>query len=1045
MMRWIVGSSLKFRFIVLALAAGMVAFGVGLLRDMPVDVFPEFAPPRVEVQTACLGLAAEEVESLITVPLEEALNGVDGLDVMRSKSVSQLSSILMIFKPGTDLIRARQLVQERLATVAPAIPSWATPPTMLQPLSSTSRVMKIGISSKDRSVLDLSMISFWTIRNRILQVPGVANVATWGQRQQMTLVQVDPKRMNAKDVSLNQVMEASAGAVDAGLLRYASGATVGTGGFIDTPQQRYGVRHVLPITAGTDLAEVPVTNADGENVRLGDVADVVEGHQPLIGDAVINDGEGLMLIVEKLPWGNTLEVTKGVEDAIAKLKPGLPGVDIDTAIFRPATFVEVALDNLVTSLLLGFLLVVLIIGAFLFEWRAAVISLVSIPLSLTAAVLVLWWRGDTINTMVLAGLVIALGVVVDDAIIDVENIVRRLRQHRRADTGHSTARVVLEASLEVRSPIIYATLIIIVAAVPVLFLSGLAGAFFGPLTVSYILAVGASLLIALTVTPAMALIMLSRSSIERRESPLVRWLQNGYQRALTRTVRRARWVYAATALVLAAGLAAMPFLGQSLLPSFKERDFLMHWVTQPGTSHPEMIRISTAASKELRAIPGVRNFGAHIGQAVNADEVVGVNFGENWISVDPGADYDATLASIQGVVDGYPGLYRDVQTYLKERIKEVLTGASETIVVRIYGDDLEKLRETAKAVQDRIAGIDGVVEAQASLQQDIPQVEVEVDLAAARKHGLKPGDVRRAAGTLLATEEVSDTYWEGRVYDVRVWSTPETRRSPEAIEELPIDTPAGDQVRLGDVAQVRIKPTPNVIEREGGSRRIDVGANVRGRDLGSVARDVEAAVAGMGFPQGFHAEVLGEYAERQAAQQRLLGYAGLAGVAVLILLGLSFRSWRLAVLSLATLPVALVGGVLAIYLGDGIVSLGALVGFFTVLGIAARNGILMINHFQHLEDHENEPFGPALVLRGARERLSPILMTALAAGLAVLPLVILGDIPGHEVEHPLAVVVLGGLFTSTLLNLFVTPSLYLRFGRRRRGDTTPAAEPLPSP
>ncbi|MBB5081933.1 efflux RND transporter permease subunit [Nonomuraea endophytica] len=1035
-MRWIVGWSLRFRYIVLALAAGMMVFGAGQLRDMAVDVFPEFAPPRVEVQTACIGLTAGEVESLITVPLEETLNGIEGLDVLRSKSVPQLSSVLMIFKPGTDLIKARQLVQERLATITPTIPSWATPPVILQPLSSTSRVMKVGISSEQHSVLRLSMISYWTIRNRLLKVPGVANVAIWGQRKQMTLVQVDPDKMAAKDVTLEQVMAASGDALDAGLLKHTNGTMVGTGGWVETAEERLPIRHVLPITTGQDITKIPITNDEGDVVPLSDVADVVEGHQPLIGDAVINDGEGLMLIVEKLPWGNTLEVTRGVEAAIAQLQPGLPGVDIDTTIFRPATFVEVALDNLNLSLLLGFLLVVLIIGAFLFEWRAAVISLITIPISLMAAVLVLQWRGDTINTMILAGLVIALGVVVDDAIIDVENIMRRLRQHRAADTGRSTARVILDASMEVRSPIIYATLIIIAAAVPILYLDGLAGAFFNPLTISYALAVGASLLVALTVTPAMSLMLLGKAAVERRQSPLVVWLQNGYQRALATTMRRPRWAYSAVAVVMAAGLAVLPFLGQSLLPSFKERDFLMHWLAQPGTSHPEMVRISTAASKELRAIPGVRNFGAHIGQAVNADEVVGMYFGENWVSVDPSADYDKTVAAIQEVVDGYPGLQRDVQTYLKERIKEVLTGASETIVVRIYGDDLTGLRETAAKIQERIAKIDGIVEAKASLQKDIPQIEVQVDLQAAREHGLKPGDVRRATGALVATEEVSDTYWEGRVYDVRVWSVPASRSNPEAIKNLPIDKPDGTTVRLADVASVQIKPTPNVIEREGGSRRIDVGANVRDRDLGAVARDVEAALAEVSFPRGFHAEVLGEYAERQAAQNRLLGYAGIALLVVLILLNLSFRSWRLAILSLATLPVALIGGVLAAYLGDGIISLGALVGFFTVMGIAARNGILMINHFQHLEEHENEPFGVPLVLRGARERLSPILMTALAAGLAVLPLVIMGDLPGHEIEHPLAVVVLGGLVTSTLLNLFVTPPLYLRFAKRRRQATT---------
>src|SRR6266511_4013977 len=448
MMRWIVGSSLRFRYIVVALAAAMMALGVVRLRDIPVDVFPEFAPPRVEIQTPCLGLTAADVESLITVPLEDALSGVPGLDDMRSKSVPQLSSIELIFKQGTDHIHARQLVQERIATVVPTLPTWASPPFMMQPVSATSRIMKIGLSSKTRSLIDMSMISYWTIRARLLRVPGVANVAIWGERLQMLQVQAEPERMKAHDVSLEQVMDTTADALDVGLLKFSNGAVVGTGGFIDTPNQRLGVQHVLPISTPKDLAQVPVEERSGKQpLRLGDVARVVEGHQPLFGDAVINDGPGLMLIVEKLPWANTLDVTRGVEKALAELQPGLDGIDVDPTIFRPASFIETALHNLTMALLLGCLFVILVLGAFLFEWRSAVISLVSIPLSLVAAGLVLYARGTTINTMILAGLVIAVGVVVDDAIIDIENILRRLRQHRREGTDKSTVAVVLDASL----------------------------------------------------------------------------------------------------------------------------------------------------------------------------------------------------------------------------------------------------------------------------------------------------------------------------------------------------------------------------------------------------------------------------------------------------------------------------------------------------------------------------------------------------------------------------------------------------------------------
>lgn len=1029
MMRWIVGSSLKFRFIVVAFAMGLMFFGVTQLRDTPVDVFPEFAPPRVEVQTPSLGLSASEVESLVTVPLEQALNGVAGVDVIRSKSVEQLSSIELIFDPGTDLLTARQLVQERLATVTPTLPTWASPPFMIQPLSATSRVMKIGLTSDELSLIDMSMISYWKIRARLLRVPGVANVAIWGERLEMLQVQVDPERLRAHDVSLERVMNVTADALDAGLLQFSEGAFIGTGGWIDTSEQRLSIRHVLPIVTPDDLGQVPIRREDGRILRLEDVADVVVDHQPLIGDAVINDGPGLMLIVEKLPWGNTLDVTRGVEAALDELRPGLPGIEIDAEIFRPATFIEMSIDNLTTAIIIGALLMIFMLGAFLYEWRTALISVVAIPLSLVTAGLVLHLRGATINTMILAGLVIALGDIVDDAIIDIENVVRRLREHRNEGGGKSTARVILEASLEVRSAIVYATLIEVAAVAPIFLLEGLSGSFFRPLAFSYALALLASMVVALTVTPALSLIFFRKaSSLRHRESPLVPPLKRAYEIVLSRIIHRPRHAYLAVGMAAALGVAALPLLGQSLLPSFKERDFLMHWLTKPGTSHPEMVRITTLASKELREIPGVRNFGAHIGQALLADEVVGIDFGENWISVDPAANYDDTVKSIQEVVEGYPGLFRDVLTYLKERIREVLTGSSDAITVRIFGDDLETLRSKAEEIEAILGRIPGVVEEHAELQEEVPQVKVEVNLEAARRYGIKPGDVRRAAATLMAGEEVGDVFRDGKAHDVQVWSTPQTRRDLTDIETLLIDTPSGDQVPLAVVADVRVVPTPNEIHRESLSRSIDVGANVRGRDLGSVVADLERGLGDVDFPLGFRAELLGEYAERQAAQTRLLVFAIGAAIAIFLLLQASFGRWRLATLSLATLPIALVGGVLAALLGGGVISLGSLVGFLTVLGIVARNGIMLISHYQHLEQFEGEPFGPALVLRGARERLVPILMTVMTTGLALIPLIVAGEIPGQEIEHPMAVVILGGLVTSTLLNLFVVPALYLRFG-----------------
>jgi len=1037
-MRWIVQTSLRHRYLVIFLAAVMMVFGIDRLRNSAVDVFPEFAPPRVEIQTLSMGLSATDVEELVTVPLEQALNGVPGLDVMRSRSVTDLSDIFLIFKPGTDLIYARQLVAERIAAVYPTLPTWAAPPVIIQPLSSTSRAMKIGISSDQYDTMDLSMIAYWKIRARLLDVPGVANVPIYGERIKMPQVQVDLKKMQEYDVSLNEVMDVTSDALDVSLLMFSEGSFIGTGGFIDTPNQRFGIRSVLPVITPESLGEVPIADrkqADGTPLLIKDVASVVWGTWPLFGDAVINEGPGLMLIVEKLPWANTLDVTRGVEEALAEMEPGLQGIEIDTTIFRPATFIENSIDNLTESLLIGAVLVVIVLLFFLYEWRVALISATIIPLSLMASLLVLNLQGVTINVMTLAGLAIAIGAVVDDAIVDVENIVRRLRRLRREGSTQSTASIVLEASLEVRGSIIYASLIEISALLPVFFLQGLSGAFFHPLATAYVVAGLVSPFIALTVTPAMVLVLLANAPIENRQSPIVPWLHSLYDRVLGRTLQTPGLAYSTVSAIVVAGLVVTPFLGQELLPSFKERDFLMHWITKPGTSHPEMWRITAEACRELLTIPGVRNCGSHIGQAVSADEPYGVYFTENWISVDPSVDYDQTLASVQELVDGYPGLVRDVQTYLKERIREVLTGSSDTVVIRIYGQDLHVLGEKADEVRTALEGIPGIVDLKKELHMETPQVEIEVDLAKAQQYGLKPGDVRRAAAFLLQGEEVGDIFVGGKTYDVNVWSTPDTRNSLTDIQNLLIDTPSGDRVRLADVADVRIGAVPNVVEREGQSRKIDVSANVKDRDLGSVAADVEAALAGVDFPLGYHAEVIGEFAERQAAQRNLLIAGTLAVIAIFFLLYTSFGKWRLALLTFFTLPWALVGGLLAAYFSNGVLSLGSLVGLLTILGIATRNGIMMISHFQHLEEVEGEPFGRGLVMRGARERIAPILMTALTTGLALVPLAMAGDLPGHEIEHPMALVILGGLVTSTLLNLLVVPTLYLRFGKPR--ETAP--------
>ena len=1042
MFRWLIGTSLKFRFLVLAIAAALLVFGTVQLRKSPVDVFPEFAPPKVEIQTEGLGMTAREVEELITIPMEDALRGTPGVDVIRSSSTQGLSQVVLIFQMGQDVMGARQRVQERMKVAIAGLPRSSGMPLILQPLSSTSRVMKIGLSSKVHDMMDLSMTAYWTIKFRLMSVPGVANVPIWGERIKSLQVQVDPTLMRTHNVTLNEVMETTSDALDYALLTYSTAAKTRIDGMFDTPNQRLEIHHASPAFTPERVAQVPLATKSRrlDPPRLGDVAHVKWDTWPLVGDAVINDGVGLMMIVEKLPWANTLEVTRGVEKALAEMRPGLPGIEIDSTIFRPATFIEQSLSNLRIALLTGAVLVLLILGAFLYEWRVALISVIAMPLSLVTAAVVLHLRGATINTMILAGFIIALGDVVDDAIIDVENVVRRLREHRKAGSTKSTARIILEASFEVRSAIVHATIIVILAVTPVFFMGGLAGAFFEPLVLSYLVAMLASMVVAATVTPALCLVLLHRAGIEQRESPLIPPLKRIYGSLLSRVVQAPRPTFAGAFVLVAAALVAWPLLGKSLLPAFKERDFLMHWVPAEGTSHPETFRITQRASRELRSIPGVRNFGAHIGRAVGGDEPYGVNFTENWISVGPEADYDKTRAAVEATVAGYPGLYRDVQTYLKERIKEVLTGAGESIVVRIFGPELPVLRDKAEEVRRALADIPGLIDLHVEQQVEIPQVQVALNLDAAARHGLKPGDVRRAVAVLMSGQEVTDIHREGKVYDVFVWSPPSIRHDVDAIREFLIDTPYGGRVRLGEVAHIDLVPTPNKIKRENNSRRIDVHANVRGRDLGSVAEEVDDRLEELRFPVGYYPSLLGEYAEREAATKHFFLLSIAVTIAIFLILQATFRSWRLAGLSFLTFPAALVGGVLATMVTDRSISLGTLVGFITVLGISARNGIMLIEHYRHLEREEGEPFGLGLILRGASERLSPILMTSLASALALMPIVVGGRIPGYEIEYPMAVFILGGLVTSTALSLFIVPALYLRFGRsvRQTAGTVPS-------
>ena len=1025
MMHWIIDRSQKSRFAVIVVAAVVMFFGISQLRNMPVEILPEFDPPYVEIQTEALGLSAAELESMITVSMEQdMLNAVAWLKEIRSETIPGLSSIRLTFEPGTDPIRARQMVQEQLLQ-AHALPSVARAPVMLQPLSSTARVMKIGLSSETLSLIDLSVLARWTIQPRLMGVSGVANVSIFGQRKRQVQIQVDPKRLRDNGVTLNQIIETAGNATWVTPLTFLNASAPGAGGFIDTPNQRLAVRHFSPIQTPADLAKVPV---HGTNLVLGDVATLVEEHQPLIGDGIVNDRSSLLLVIERFPGASTVDVTRGVERAMESLKAGLTGVEVDTQIYRPATFIEQAMDNLTSVLLISAILVLLALGAFLFEWRSALIGVVAITASLAAAVLVLALSGVSLNLLILAGLMVALVAIIDDAIIDAENIKRRLDQHRQSQGGKSAMAVIFEAVFEMRTAVAYGTGITVLATAPAFFMQGIEGAFFQPFAISFVLALLVSIGVALTVTPALSVFLFRNTALAQRESPIARSLRGVYDAVVSRTVNASGAALVTAGVIVAAGAVAWPMLSQSFLPTFKETNLLVSWEATPGTSRPEMSRIVGRATNELRGLPGVQNVGAHVGRAVLSDKVANVNSGEIWVRIDPIADYDATLAAVQATVQGYPGFELDLLTYLDDKTTKARASNADDLVVRVYGHEFDVLREKAEDVKKAISSIGGLSDLRVVGLIEEPQIEIRVKLAAAERYGIKPGDVRRAAATLVSGLEVGSLFEQQKVFAVVVWGVPKVRHSLNSIRDLLIDAPAGGHVRLGEVAEVTIKATPTVIKRESVSRYMDVVATVRGRALDSISDDVEERLEGVGFPQEYRAEIVGTSAERLEERRRMLEIGIAAAIGILLVLQACLGTWLMAALTFVSLIAALGGGVLAALLGGGVLTIGSLVGLVGVFAIAARNCVSLISRYQHLEQHEGETMGAGLVQRGTRERFAPIVMTAVAVALAFLPVALFGSVAGLEIVQPMAVVILGGLVTSTIVNLFVVPALYAKFG-----------------
>lgn len=1021
MLRAIVGFSLRFRGVVIALACLAFGFGIYSALTAKLGVFPNFAPPQVVVQTEAPGFASEQVETLVTHPIENVMLGLNDVASIRSRSIQGLSVITVTFREGTDIYRARQLVGERLLRVANQMPGGVPPPVMAPLTSATSVFLVVGLTSKRLKPMDLWSFAYWTMRPRLLAVPGVAKIAIYGGGVRQLQVQVKPRRLLAYRLSISQVLAAA---------RRATG--VEGAGFTENANQRIVIRTEGQSTTPAQLGKAVVTSLDGAAVRLRDVAKIRWAPAPLIGDAGILGRQGVILELSSQYGANTLLETRRTEAALKQLAPVLKGegITLYPHLFRAADFIQASVSDIRSSLLLGGVLVAIVLALFLYNFRTAFISLTAIPLSLLIAVIVLREMGATLNTITLGGLAIAIGEVVDDAIIDVENIFRRLRENRALASPRPVFNVILDASLEVRSAVVYATFVVALVFFPVLAMTGVQGKIFAPLGIAYILAILASLGVALTLTPALCAIMLPQAA-GGGETRFVRWIKDAHRRWLEALLDRPRALVAAVGVLCVAAAATLPFLGGSFLPELQENSFIVHMAGIPGTSIPESMRMGGQVTKALMRDPDVKSIAQRVGRAVLGDDTLGPQESEFNVTIRPrgGEDIDDAQDRIRAILGQFPGYDFGLNSFLTERIEETLSGETADVVVRIFGHDLDTLDREGDEVARVLRGIPGGVDVRMVAPGGMPEMLVRLRPRRLVQFGFQPLGVLSAIRTAYQGTVVAETYNHNRIFGVSVILDPADRRDPEAIGGLMLENRQGDRLALRELASIRLGTGRYAILHEDGRREQIVTCNVEGRALDSFVSEARRKLGGLKLARGNYLEFGGEAEARAGAIHQIYANSIIAAVLIFVLLYLAFGSVRNLGLVLVNVPFALVGGVLAAWIGGGYLSLGSIVGFVTLFGITMRNSIMMISHFDHLVGSEGLTWGRDTVLRGASERLLPILMTASVTALGVLPLALASHTAGREIEGPMAIIILGGLFTSTALNLLVLPSLALRYGR----------------
>jgi heavy-metal exporter, HME family len=1021
MFDWLVKSSLANRLLVMALAVAMMAIGALTLTRTPVDVFPSLDRPQVTLQIEAGGMAPEEVEQLITIPLETAMSGLPGVTAVRSVSSVGLAFVYVSFDWGIDIYRARQMVNERFTTVRDTLPAGVQHAAMGPISSIMGEVMLIAIPIDPARISPMATREYadFVLRPRLLAIPGVAQVIPIGGEVRQYQVQPDTARMAQLGVSVEDLAAA---------LRNHAANTAG--GFLELNAREYLIRHIGRTTRLEDLQRLPVAFRDGRSILLQQVAQVAFAPAIKRGDAGYNGRPAVILGVQKQPDADTVALTRRIEDALVSMKPSLPvGMDEPRVTFRQANFIEASVGNLQGKLLTAAAIVAVVLYLFLANLRTTLISLAAIPASILVTVLVFRHFDLSINTMTLGGLAIAIGELVDDAVVGVENVLRRLKLDRQNAARLHPVELIAKATLEVRSAIVYATFIIVLVFVPLFLLPGIEGRLFVPLGVAYITSILASMLVSVTLTPVMAYYLLPRmKSLDHGDPRLVTWLKQRYARVLDRVFDHAGAVLAAAAVAVAGALALVPFFPTTFLPPFNEGSVLIGLRLNPGTTLAESVRIAQQAERLLQEVPEVAYVGRRSGRAEMDEHAEGVHVSELDIALERSErTQDEVYADIRQRLANLPGAVSLGQP-ISHRIDHMLSGVRTQIAIKLFGEDLDTLRGQAEALRGRLAGIAGVADLEVEKQVLTPQIKVRVDHAAAQAYGLAPGKLLEELQWLVDGERVTQVIEGNRRFDL-VLRLPDTARSVQALPQMMIDTPAG-RVPLGRLASIEESDGPNQISRDDGKRRIVIQANAQGRPLSEVVADIRAVVAETRLPEGYFVDLGGQF-EAQEESSRLIAWLSLVSAAMVFLVLYSrYQSSALALMIMANIPLALVGSVIGLKLSGQPLSVAALIGFITLAGISTRNGILKVSHYINLCAFEGEVFGRPMLVRGSLERLTPVLMTALVAAFALAPLLFEAGQPGTEVLYPVAVVIFAGLISSTLLDTFLTPAMVWRWGRR---------------